>query len=399
MRSAFRNLGILKSQWRFLVMKARSPVDGKFYFFVDKCLPFGASISCSHFQKFSDAVAHIVKTKTGKDLVNYLDDYLFVVLCKLICDVQICTFLEVCEMIRFPASPEKTFWGTTVLIFLGLLLDTVAQTISIAVDKIHRAIALLDEVLTKKGSKCKITLKQLQKLCRFLNFLCRAIIPGRAFTRHLYAYTATTQKKLKPHHHIRVNAEMRLDMIMWKSLLEHPSVFCQPFIDFMKDIQAPMIQMYSDASQSHLLGFGAICQTDWMYGLWQWDTKLMSEHEPSIAFLELYAVTAGILQWIHQFQNRRITLHCDNQSADDMINSNSSICKYCKKLIRLIVLRSLIVNVRVFAKYIPSKENTFADLLSRNKIGKFHRLGGGCFNSMPTEIPKDMWPPSKFFRD
>ena len=75
MKSAFRNLGIKKSDWKFLVMKATSPVDGLTYYFVDKCLPFGASISCSHFQRFSNAVKHIVQWRTKKDLVNYLDDF------------------------------------------------------------------------------------------------------------------------------------------------------------------------------------------------------------------------------------------------------------------------------------------------------------------------------------
>ena len=38
MTSAFRNLGIRKSQWRWLIMKAESPFDNKIYYFVDKCL-------------------------------------------------------------------------------------------------------------------------------------------------------------------------------------------------------------------------------------------------------------------------------------------------------------------------------------------------------------------------
>ena len=48
--SAFRNLGISPQFWQYLIMKARSPYDGKWYYFLDKCLPFGATISCSHFQ-------------------------------------------------------------------------------------------------------------------------------------------------------------------------------------------------------------------------------------------------------------------------------------------------------------------------------------------------------------
>ena len=66
MQSAFRNLGMKKRDWKFLVMKATSPLDGKTYYFVDKCLPFGASISCSHFQRFSNAIKHIVQFKKKK---------------------------------------------------------------------------------------------------------------------------------------------------------------------------------------------------------------------------------------------------------------------------------------------------------------------------------------------
>ena len=86
MKSAFRNLGMKKSDWKYLVMKAVSPIDGKTYYFVDKCLPFGASISCSHFQRFSNAVKHIVQWRTKKNLVNYLDDFLFAALRKLLCN-------------------------------------------------------------------------------------------------------------------------------------------------------------------------------------------------------------------------------------------------------------------------------------------------------------------------
>jgi hypothetical protein len=50
--------------------------DNKFYF--DKCLPFGASISCSLFEKFSTALHRFTEQKTGnKDILNYLDDFLF----------------------------------------------------------------------------------------------------------------------------------------------------------------------------------------------------------------------------------------------------------------------------------------------------------------------------------
>ena len=137
-RSAFRNLGMNKWSWKFLIMMAKSLLDGEVYYFVDKCLPFGASISCSHFQRVSNAVAHIVKYRTRKDLVNYLDDFLFVTLLKMLCNSQLETFLQVCEEISFPISPEKTFWASTCIVFLGLLINTVSHTVSVPTDKISK---------------------------------------------------------------------------------------------------------------------------------------------------------------------------------------------------------------------------------------------------------------------
>ena len=81
-QAALRNLGILKKQWRFLLMKAKNPIDKNWYLFIDKCLPFGSSASCKLFQEFSDCIAHLVKFRTGanKRVTNYLDDFLFIAL-------------------------------------------------------------------------------------------------------------------------------------------------------------------------------------------------------------------------------------------------------------------------------------------------------------------------------
>ena len=121
MSMAFRNVPMDKKSWCFLILKANHPQTGKTYF-VDKCLPFGASISCAIFQAFSDSVAFLVRFRTNKPLVNYLDDYFFVALVKALCDGQVVVFLDICARICFPVSTEKTFWGSQLLTFLGLLI-------------------------------------------------------------------------------------------------------------------------------------------------------------------------------------------------------------------------------------------------------------------------------------
>ena len=393
MQSAFRNLGIRKKDWKYLIMKATSPFDGKTYYFVDKCLPFGASISCSHFQRFSNAINHIVKWKIEKKLVNYLDDFLFVALLKWLCNRQVKTFLEVCSIIQFPVSMEKTFWATTKLTFLGMLIDTINQTVSIPIEKVQKALKLLAEVLEKKSKK--ITLNQLQKICGFLNFLGKCVIPGRAFTRRLYAYTAND--KLKPHHHIRINTEMRGDLEMWFSFLNHPAVYCRPFLDFSKTIQADEIDMYSDASGK--IGMGALCGADWMMQLW--DDEFIRKYRPSIEYLELFGVVAGVLAWIHRFRNRRVILFCDNKSVVDMINLTTTSCKNCMVLIRILVLKGLIENVRIFARHIEGAKNVLADNLSRNRLDLFTKNSlrkGKVMTSTPTVTPHEIWPIQKIWR-
>ena len=178
---------------------------------------------------------------------------MFAALLKWKCNMQVQTFLDICSQINFPVSLEKTFWGTCRLTFLGLLIDTINQYVCIPVEKVEKAVNLIETVLSKESKK--VTLNQLQKICGFLNFLGRCVIPGRAFTRRLYAYTAND--KLKPHHHIRVNAEMREDLRMWLAFLNHPSVFCRPFLDYSRILVANEIDMFSDASGR--IGMGAIC--------------------------------------------------------------------------------------------------------------------------------------------
>ena len=264
--SAFRNLGMSRESFKYLIMKAESPIDGQTYYFVDKCLPFGSSISCAHFQNFSNALAHIVRWFTKKDLINYLDDFLFVALLKAFCDGQMDVFMDICKRINFPVSLDKTFRADTVMVFLGLLLDTVNQIVSTPVEKVERAELLIAEILNKK----KMTLQQLQKICGFLNFLGRCVVPGRAFTRRLYMFMKG-KTHLRPHHHLRISAEIREDLRMWLDFIHHPSFYSRGFMDFETTIIGEEVLFCSDASGSEVLGLGAICGTSWMYGQWESD--------------------------------------------------------------------------------------------------------------------------------
>ena len=251
---AFRNLPLNSKSWPFLVMKAKHPKSGVTYYYFDKCLSFGSSISCRLFQDFSDSVAHICKFRSNKSPVNYLDDFLFASLLKLWCNWQLQNFLDICGEIKFPVALDKTEWGTTLIVFLGLLIDTVQQVVCVSLDKVKKAKELIAHFLD--SSNKSTTVHQTQKLCGFLNFLCKCMIPGRAFTIRIYSHIPAT---LLPHHHFHITNEMRLDLQVWDVFLNHPDIFCCPFMDFNK-IQAEDVDFYTDASGSWSKGrIGAIC--------------------------------------------------------------------------------------------------------------------------------------------
>ena len=64
MKSTFRNLPIAPEDRKWLVMKVERPISGIAYFFVEKCVAFGSSVSCSHFQRVSSAIEFVFRFRT-----------------------------------------------------------------------------------------------------------------------------------------------------------------------------------------------------------------------------------------------------------------------------------------------------------------------------------------------
>ena len=269
-----------------------------------------------------------------------------------------------------------------------MLLDTKKQIVCILLDKLEKATNWVEYFLNKKNKKA--TLLEFQKLCGILNFLCRSIVPGRAFLRRLYVNSQGSV--LKPHHHIRITQENRLDLLDWKKFLHSPECIFRPFIDAVP-LTAEQLDMYSDASGNYKLGFGAYCGPEWTFGCW--DEEFCEAHKPSIEYLELLAVGVAVLNWIKLFTNKRVILFCDNESVVHKINSSSSNCKQCMVLIWIITAESINRNVRIFARHVGTKENGKADALSRLDFKRFWALAGSDMNDNPSEIPDAIWPMHK----
>ena len=235
-QSAFRLVPLNKRSWKWLIMKVKDPRTKKWKFFVDKCLPFGASISCAIFQRISDALKFLFEYQTNSwnTVTNYLDDFPFLALTILRCNELLSEFHKMCSDIGIPLSDEKTKWANDLVIFLELLLDGRRFIIRIPLEKRRRAIMMLNNMIAKK----KAMVGELQELCRYLNFLCCAIFPGRPFIRLMYAkysdsivlpYPIGGRKPeanktiLKKYYHVRLDSEFKSDCKIWLAFLDDHS--------------------------------------------------------------------------------------------------------------------------------------------------------------------------------
>ena len=314
--SAFRILGLKIADIKWLIMKAENPRTGKIVYFVDKCLPFGASISCSHFQRVSNCLKHITGFLIRKKnrITNYMDDFLFIDLTKCGSNYILQVFRNVCDDIAFPVSEEKTCMAEPLMIFLGALLNGVAKVIAIPEEKRIKALNLIQWICSKR----KATVKDLQRLAGLLNFLNRVIFPGRAFTRRIYAITAG--HNLRPFHHIRLTQEFKDDCEVWRFFLESQAgKLFRPFVDLKGLISAQQIGFTTDASAAKTLGFGCVYNREWCFG--RWPEGFINNCKPSIEFLELYALVVGVFLWSDKLANQRIVVLCDNISAVHMVNN------------------------------------------------------------------------------
>ena len=158
-----------------------------------------------------------------------------------------------------------------------------------------------------------------------------------------------------------------------------------------------VIPFYSDASLNAELGMGALLENDWMY--YKWNSQFIKNCEPSIEYLELFTLVAGVITWQDDqiLQNRCVSVHCDNEAVVHMVNNTASSCQKCMKLLRILVLNNIKHNQRLFAQHIRTEWNILADSLSRMDFHRFWRNAPSTMKKYPS--PMRFWAPEAIWND
>ena len=161
-----------------------------------------------------------------------------------VCQKALDTLAAICKELGVPLAPEKQDGPSTLITFLGILIDTIKQELRLPKDKLRR---LLETVSQWEGKKT-CTRRELESLIGTLHHACKVIPAGRSFMRRAIELLSVARRR---HHHIRLNKEIRSDLAWWK-------VFASNWngASLVTHSNSEQIHMTSDASRS------------WGYGAW-----------------------------------------------------------------------------------------------------------------------------------
>ena len=354
-KSAFRLLPVHPGDFRLLGFSFEG------FFFFDKCLPMGCSISCSLFEKFSSFLEFLVREQAPAGLVtHYLDDFLFIGRDRSTCGMMLTTFQEICGGLGVPLAPEKTMGPVPALCYLGLEIDAAAGLVRVPRDKLEKLKRGISGALGRR----RMTLREIQSLVGLLNFVCKAVPPGRPFLRRLIDLTVGVKQM---HHKVRVGKGARADLVAWSTFLwqfNGASIFLDS-----KWWESPDLELYTDAAAS--LGFGGYFSGKWFQGRWSADFRRLS---PSIAACEFVPIVVAIVVWGKLFRGRRVLFWSDNQAVVTIINKQTSKCPIIMGMVRRLVIQCLKFNILFKAKHVCGTDNNIADALSRFQMERFRAL-------------------------
>ena len=80
----------------------------------------------------------------------------------------------------------------------------------------------------------------------------------------------------------------------------------RPFADFKEELDAEILNFYTDAVKGEFLGLRGVFRENWIFA--QWELQYIKMFNPSIEYLELLAITVAFFAWADQLRNCRIVL-------------------------------------------------------------------------------------------
>ena len=240
----------------------------------------------------------------------------------------------------------------------------IKMVVRIPKDKIQDITLILITIIHKRKARAA----ELESLAGKLNFISKVVPAGRSFTKRVYKSFQGVPK----HRYIDLKQPVLADLFMWKLFFIHFKGW-KPIIH--PSVQrSQTIELFADASGNVNLGWGA-----WLphMGAWmhvQWEVDFFNKFNPSIDFLELYALLARVVTWVPHLTSCTVLFHSDSTpTMHALINKSSDSCQMMI-LLRFLTLFCMLKNITITAKHISGKANLICDYLHHFKFQEFHQI-------------------------
>lgn len=367
LKNAFRLCPVRPEDWHLLGIHRRNQ------FYVDKCLPFGLCSAPFFFNMVADALEWILRSYfTTTNLFHYLDDFFFAGRP----ETQEClqALNNMFILVQAPLKPEKVLGPATLMVILGIELDTVKMQARLPKEKLDSLLEELQNFSTLYSTNRTCTKRQLLSLIGKLAFACKVIPAGRIFLRRLLD-TAHSKEGLNDP--ILISDEA-LQAVLWWQRFATPWNGTAFFLD-PTWTPAQEFQLFTDASGT--LGFGGYWNGAWFSQ--PWPPHLASK---PIEWKELYAIVIACEVWGGHWSGRCILFHCDNHAIVQVWESGLSHSSDLMYLVRALFFVAAHNNFNVLICHIRGIDNCIADSLSRLQLTRFRSLAP-LADPAPTPIP------------
>jgi hypothetical protein len=239
------------------------------------------------------------------------------------------------------------------MVYLGLLIDTIAMTLSVTAERRTAATLKVQAAL----SKGRVTKTDMQSIIGTCLFISQVIPMGKVFINRLLDALRLSHAKT----FVTITCAVRKDLTWWTRTL--PTWGGTALLFSL----TPSLHLYTDACQ---WGGGVMLGKEWASFKWEHGELLAAVRvcRQSMPYLELLAGTRAIAYFAHQWTGLTIEWHCDCRSVVDMVNKGITRSPPAAVLLRVIASLALKYNFHVVVTHIPGVLNTVADLLSRNQV-------------------------------
>ena len=345
----YRQLRVDPNDWPLLGIQHNGE------FFLDICLPFGLSTSALFMQRTSEAISWM-HGQAGYVSKPYLDDFGGgAEATREEGEAALGKLQQIMQDLGVVETKHKVCGPLQQLIWLGLLYDSIAMTISIHREKLQEIMCLLKEW---EGWR-RATQRELQSLLGTLQFVASVSPPTRIFTNRML----TTLREAPRRGSETLLWGFKQDLQFFLDMLPH--------FNGVKIVDKDSIPFQESLELDACLTRCGAC-TDYRHYAERFPEEVLRENH-SIAHLKLLNVVVAVKVWREEWQGKKVRIYCDNANACCAVQFGRSKDDFIQKCVRELFFVCAVSDIELHLLHRPGRLMVRADALSRAHTGAVYR--------------------------